>query len=66
MPKTNKIDRRGEYYWSQVKKHGGKYPEFNWPSVEMLLNLVYTYDIVSGHMADKTSLTGSPRRVLAF
>jgi MarR family transcriptional regulator, 2-MHQ and catechol-resistance regulon repressor len=58
MPKASKIDQRGEYYWSQVKKHGAKYPEFNWPSVEMLLNLVYTYDIVSGHMAHQTSPYG--------
>jgi len=58
MAKAKGTDRRAEYYWSQVKKHGSKYPEFNWPSVEMLLNLVYTYDIVSGHMANKTSPYG--------
>jgi MarR family 2-MHQ and catechol resistance regulon transcriptional repressor len=54
----DKTDHRGEYYWSQVKKHGAKYPEFNWPSVEILLNLVYTYDIVSGYMNNKTSPYG--------
>ena len=53
MAKRNAKDLRGEYYWSQVKKHGSKYPEFNWFSVEMILNLVYTYDIVSAHLAHK-------------
>lgn len=58
MPKTDKIDHRGEYYWSQVKKHGSQYPFFHWPSMEMLLNLVYTYDVVSGHRAAKISPYG--------
>jgi len=58
MAKADKKDRRAEYYWSQVKKHGEKYPTFNWPSVEVLLNLVYTYDVVSGHMAQQTSPFG--------
>jgi len=61
MPETDKIDQRGEYYWSQVKKHGVKYPEFNWPSVEMFLNLIYTYDVVSGHSAGKISPYGITR-----
>ena len=58
MSKTNAIDLRGEYYWSQVKKQGAQYREFNWSSVEILLNLVYTYDIVAGHMANKISPYG--------
>ena len=58
MVETNKKDLRGEYYWSQVKKHGAKYPEFNWSSVEVLLNLVYTYDVVSAHMSHKVSPYG--------
>jgi MarR family 2-MHQ and catechol resistance regulon transcriptional repressor len=58
MPKTNTTDHRAQYYWSQVKKYGRKYPEFNWSSVETLLNLVYTYDVVSAHMARKVSPYG--------
>jgi MarR family 2-MHQ and catechol resistance regulon transcriptional repressor len=58
MPETKKIDQRGEYYWSQVKKHSSQYPSFDWPSVEMLLNLIYTYDVVSSHMATKVSPYG--------
>ena len=58
MPESKKIDQRGEYYWSQVKKNGAQYPSFNWPSVEMLLNLAYTYDVVSGHLSGKITPYG--------
>ena len=58
MSKTNNTDHRGEYYWNQVKKHGSKYPEFDWSSVETILNLVYTYDIVSAHLSQKISPYG--------
>jgi len=58
MPKTNKIDQREEYYWSQIKKHGGQYKAFDWSSVEMFLNLAYTYDVVSGHMSGKITPYG--------
>lgn len=53
MDGSKNIDQRGEYYLSQVKKSGAQYPTFNWPSVEMLLNLAYTYDIVSSHLSGK-------------
>ncbi len=53
MTDPTKIDQRGEYYLSQVKKQGVKYPTFDWPSVEMLLNLAYTYDVVSGNLSNK-------------
>ena len=58
MPKTDQTDYRGQYYWSQVKRYGSKYQEFHWPSVETLLNLVYTYDIVSAHLSRKISPYG--------
>ena len=58
MPKTDQTDYRGQYYWSQVKRYGSKYPEFNWFSVEMILNLAYTYDVVSAHLSRKISPYG--------
>jgi len=58
MPKIKAKDHRADYYWNQVRKHGAKYTEFNWSSVEMLLNLVYTYDIVSSHLSHKISPFG--------
>jgi len=59
--KTSPIDQRGEYYLSQVKKSGAQYPTFNWPSVEMLLNLTYTYDVVSAHLSFKITPYGITR-----
>jgi MarR family 2-MHQ and catechol resistance regulon transcriptional repressor len=61
MAKADYKDNRGEYYWGQVKKHGRKYPEFNWPSVETLLNLIYTYDVVIAHTARKINAHGITR-----
>jgi len=61
MPRVNKVDQRGEYYLSQVKKSGAQYPTFHWPSVEMLLNLAYTYDIVSGNLSDRVTPYGITR-----
>jgi len=61
MPKADKKDHRGQYYWSQVKRYGGQYPEFNWSSVETLLNLIYTYDVLSAQMIRKVSPFGITR-----
>jgi MarR family 2-MHQ and catechol resistance regulon transcriptional repressor len=61
MAKTEHKDLRGDYYWSQVKKHGSKYPEFNWPSVETLMNLIYTYDVVAANSARKVGAFGITR-----
>jgi MarR family 2-MHQ and catechol resistance regulon transcriptional repressor len=61
MTETNKTDQRGEYYLSQVKKSGSHYPSFNWPSVEMLLNLTYTYDVLSGYLSSKVTPYGITR-----
>ena len=58
MAKINNTDYRSQYYWSQVKRYGTKYPEFNWPCVETLLNLGYTYDVVSAHLNRKVSPYG--------
>ena len=61
MAERTKIDQRGDYYLSQVKKSGAQYPTFDWPSVEMLLNLSYTYDIVSGNLSAKITPFGITR-----
>ncbi|MDE1920880.1 MAG: MarR family transcriptional regulator [Candidatus Omnitrophica bacterium] len=60
MPE-HKIDRREEYYWSQVKKHGARYPAFDWPSVEAALNLTYTFDVVNDHLSDAVTSFGITR-----
>jgi MarR family transcriptional regulator, 2-MHQ and catechol-resistance regulon repressor len=60
MPQKT-IDRREEYYWSQVKKHGEHYPSFDWPAVEMFLNLTYTYDVINGHVSARITPFGVTR-----
>lgn len=42
------IDEKAQYYWTHVQRHGAKYPFFKWPSVEVLLNLFYTYEVIGG------------------
>ncbi|MFA6600998.1 MAG: MarR family transcriptional regulator [Candidatus Omnitrophota bacterium] len=46
-------DLLSDYYWPRVRKYGKRYPKFHWPSVELLLNLVYTYEVLSTHFAKR-------------
>ncbi|HUK90304.1 MAG TPA: MarR family transcriptional regulator [Blastocatellia bacterium] len=39
------MDKRETYYKERIRKHSS-YDEFHRPSVELLLNLIYTYDVV--------------------
>ena len=41
-------DARAQYYFAQAKRHGARYPRsFDWPSIEVLLNMANTYDLCS-------------------
>ena len=51
-------DPRLESYWTKVQEFGGKYEKFNWPSVEILLNFVATYDVLMGHFSKRMSAYG--------
>ena len=44
-------DPRLDYYWTQVREFGKKYEKFSWPSVEVLLNFLYTYDVLMVHFS---------------
>jgi DNA-binding MarR family transcriptional regulator len=46
-------DHREHHYLNRMRHHSGKYAEFHWPSVELLVNLAYTYDVVHSHLARK-------------
>ncbi|MBF0490717.1 MAG: MarR family transcriptional regulator [Candidatus Omnitrophica bacterium] len=61
MPKTKTIDQRDDYYFNRVKEHGASYPQFHWPSLEIYLNLIYTFDIITSHMATQTDPYGITR-----
>jgi MarR family transcriptional regulator, negative regulator of the multidrug operon emrRAB len=44
-------DLRTGYYWPRVREFGKKYKKFNWPSVEILLNFIHTYDVLMVHFS---------------
>jgi DNA-binding MarR family transcriptional regulator len=46
-----KVDKREHHYLDRMRHHSSKYQEFNWPSVELLVNLIYTYDVIQTHLA---------------
>src|SRR5437764_4287034 len=51
-------DKREQHYLGRVREHSGKYAEFDRTSVELLLNLVYTYDVIHSHLARKIESHG--------
>lgn len=44
-------DHREDFYWTRVREHGRRYRNFDWPSVELIFNLVYTYDLLERRIA---------------
>jgi len=54
-------DKRASYYWSRLQDYGKKYKWFHWTSVETFLNLIYTYDVISSHLASKLKRSGLSR-----
>ncbi len=44
-------DQRENYYGGSVEPYGRKYSEFDSPSMEMLFNLAWTYDVLLGHLS---------------
>ncbi len=42
----------------RMREHGGKFAEFDRPSVELLLNLAYTYDVIHTHLSRKVESHG--------
>ena len=44
------VDKRGKYYEERVRK-SARFEEFHLPSVELLLNLIYTYDVLETRLS---------------
>lgn len=59
--KEQRKDRRASYYWSRVQDYGKKYKWFHWPSVEMFLNLIYSYDVIFNYLSAKLKSKGLSR-----
>lgn len=53
-----KADKREYHYLKRMRHHRGKYSEFHWPSVELLVNLAYTYDVIHSHLARRIESHG--------
>lgn len=51
MPKSP-IDKREQYYDARVKDHK-QYRDFHAPSVEVLLNFLYAYDVLESNLAPR-------------
>lgn len=39
------------YYQKRARLHGQRHREFHWPSMELLFNLAYTYDVIESRLA---------------
>jgi MarR family 2-MHQ and catechol resistance regulon transcriptional repressor len=55
---NRETDKREHHYLKRMHHHSGKYSEFHWPSVELLVNLAYTYDVIYAHLARKIEAHG--------
>lgn len=67
QPRQAKTDKREHHYLERMSHHRQSYPEFHWPSVEALLNLIYTDDVIQtyiSHHMDKYELSPTAFNVL--
>jgi len=48
-------DKREEYYRDRVRQHGQRFQQFHLPSVQVFLDLVYTYDVAVTRLARNVS-----------
>ena len=51
-------DKRERHYLERMRHHGEKYREFHRPSVELLVNLIYTYDVIYTRLAREVERDG--------
>jgi DNA-binding MarR family transcriptional regulator len=50
--------KREDHYLGRIKQHGRDYAEFHRPSVEMMINLVYTHDVIHSYLARHVEAEG--------
>jgi DNA-binding MarR family transcriptional regulator len=51
-------DKREHHYLDRMRHHSQNYREFHWPSVELLVNLFYTYDVIYTRAAREAERAG--------
>ena len=44
-------DKREEHYLVRMRRHGERYAEFHRPSVELLINIIYTCELIESRVA---------------
>ena len=54
----SKADKREHYYLDRMRHHSRRYREFHWPSVELVVNLFYTYDVLYMRLAREAEREG--------
>jgi MarR family 2-MHQ and catechol resistance regulon transcriptional repressor len=47
-PKSDELET---YYQEKARLHGQRHRQFHWPSMELLFNLIYTYDVIESRLA---------------
>src|ERR1043165_1445637 len=53
-----KSDKRDPHYLDRMRHHSRDYREFHWPSVELVVNLFYTYDVIYTRLASGAERKG--------
>jgi MarR family 2-MHQ and catechol resistance regulon transcriptional repressor len=51
QPKDSAVDKRESCYRERIRPLGTRYAEFHAPSALAMLDLIYTYDVASSHLA---------------
>jgi DNA-binding MarR family transcriptional regulator len=54
-------DKRAGYYLESIRDYNKDCRWFDWDSAQVVLNLVYTYDLVSGYLDDRLLARGLSR-----
>jgi DNA-binding MarR family transcriptional regulator len=56
--KNSGKDAHEDRYLDRLKAHGSKYSEFHGPSMELVFNLAYAYDVIQSYMSRKIEAHG--------
>src|SRR5436190_11122240 len=51
-------DKREAHYLIRMLHHSDRYPDFDWPSVELVINLIYTYEVIHVGLTRKIETHG--------
>jgi len=58
------VEEKIKYYWRGVHAFGKSFKHYNWQTLELLLNLTFTYNLVDAGLSSKTRQRGLSRAAL--